>query len=185
MLPFTLVRKDPAEFWIFLLVNLFFGGAGLWFPAVGSYFSDVGMVSQVGKALDSGTGYMLSITLLASSLSFIVREYLGNEPSDFRDVKTIVGVLAFMLLMTMFALAIFTVSVQQLGLYPETSAKPIWATRHTFQAGLALLGFLFAAFLFCVERIDEYPEEFSRWKSQARAGTNADISAASSKTLKT
>jgi len=158
----------------------------LWLGPVAAGFASRDVLDELGKSLNACTGYLLSIALIASSASFFVREYIDNKANDaFREIKSIIGLAVFGWIVFLFV-SVSILTTVHLGPATLVSAGPKfgWASAHTLQMAVTVLSFAIAAFLFCVEHLKEYPEEFAGLKAEKQKELNAKIDETKSDTLK-
>jgi len=183
---YRLISKRPAEFWLFLVVNFVLGGLGLWLGPVAAAFASRDVGEEFVKSLSGSTGYFLSIALIASSASFFVREYISNKSVDaFREIKSILGLAVFVWILLLLAIvSILTTVNLGAALGGTAMTKFAWTHGYTLQIVLTALSFAVAAFLFCVEHINEFPEQFAGWKTEKQKELNEQIDATKSDQLK-
>jgi len=158
----------------------------LWLGPVAAAFASRDALDELGKSLNASTGYLLSIALIASAASFFVREYIANKSSDaFREIKSIIGLAVFVWIVLLCASVsiLTTLHLGPAALAPA-GQKFGWASAHTLQMAVTVLSFAVAAFLFCVEHLSDYPEEFAGLKTEKQKELNAKIDEIESGTLK-
>ncbi len=177
-----LIKRRPVEFLLFVIVNLALGGMSFWVTSVLALKRDVAVSDAMLLLLQSSTGYLLAIAILASSSSFVVREYLQNKASFFKTQKTACGLVTVLVLLVLLVLASDELNTQVLTLRGHLAARH-WSTGDVIQIVLTATSLLLAAL--CLERVDEYPEDFARSMISDRNVRAQEMEAAKSDDLKT
>lgn len=152
------ISAQKQAFWLFLVVNIFFGGLGVWLPPVlATQDPRVSAWKEFIKALQQGNGYLFALAISTTSTSYLALEYLDEKKTDFRQIKLLAGILV---LVSVILMAILLSESISSGFATIMSSNE--STTNTIQllteGVFTILSVFAAAFLFCLERIDEYPE---------------------------
>ncbi|WNV05964.1 hypothetical protein RP726_05990 [Candidatus Methylospira mobilis] len=84
---------------IFLAVNVLVGSMGIWMPILASLARhDMYAFEEFSKVLLAGGPYIFDVAYLAGSSSFLVYEYLDGKVGSYRRWKTLLGIVAFLLI---------------------------------------------------------------------------------------
>lgn len=160
---YRIVLLKPAEALVFASLTLLVGALGLWLPPVIAWKYEHPPGPEFVKALAEGAGYLFGLSTVATAMTFLVKEYLGSRESDFKIVKITGGVVAGSLVLIM-SLFLGTQITAHLLAPTKDAAESIFGLQ-TLLTGLA---FLVALYLFCLEQIDEYPEEAAQLKDRKK-----------------
>jgi len=153
---YRVIREEPLNFWMFVAVNFIFGGMAIWLPpAVATHHPTATAGHELLNAIDLGHGYLFALPLLAAAFSYMVREYRENTLTEFKDLKLYATSFAFILMVIM---AILLTVITYRGFTPPQSKILVCDPRLITQVLLTTLALFTAAYLFCLERLDEYPE---------------------------
>ena len=166
---FRVIREEKLAFWIFVGVNLGFGGMAIWLPPiVATQDSSASPGHELLLALAQGNGYLFGLALLAAASSYWLRDYLDDKETEFRTLKTSATLFPIVLMIAMsLFLAIIVYRGFQSPLYPPGSPRTVlWGSLIT-QIILTIFALITATYLFC-------PRAFRRppgvWKGSQRQG---------------
>jgi hypothetical protein len=160
---YRVIGETKLEFLVFLGLNLFFGGLGLWLPPFLALIDSSNASDRYSKALDEGAGYIFALSFVTVAGTYLIKEYRFNQRSDFKDLKVMGGLLSLALLFFMGLVLTNQISSQILG-----STKALTFGSHMLQSALTALGVVAASYLFCLEQIDQYPDVGADVKDRTR-----------------
>jgi TRAP-type C4-dicarboxylate transport system permease large subunit len=153
---FRVIQEEPLNFLMFLAVNLLFGGMAIWLPpAIATHHPVATASHELLVAIGLGHGYFFALALLAAAFSYMVREYRDNTKTEFKDLKLYATTISLIL---MFVMAVLLTAMTYGGFAPTDRKELVWHPKLMLQVFLTLCALLMSAFLFCLERIDVYPE---------------------------
>jgi len=158
---FRVINEEKLFFWLFVGVNLFFGAMALWLPPVIATLHPIASpLVELLKAFDQGNGYLFGLALLAAAVSFWMRQYIDNNDSEFKTLKLASTSFSFLI---MFLMAIFLTATIYSGFSSEIDdSKVAYSCIHWGALITQILFTIFAAitatYLFCLERLDKFPE---------------------------
>ena len=153
---YRVIREEPLNFWMFLSVNQFFGGMAIWLPpAIATHHPVATASHELLAAIELGNGYLFALSLLAAASSYMVREYRNNTNTDFKDLKLYATSGSFILMVIM---AILLTTMTFSSFTPPQNKVLNRHPQLILQVLLTILAILTAAYLFCLERLDNYPE---------------------------
>ena len=156
---YRVISVQKQAFWLFLVVNVFIGGLGLWLPPVlATQDSRASSTMEFIKALQNGNGYLFALAILTTSAAYLALEYLDEKKTDFRQIKLLAGIFVLVLVMLMAILLGASIN-RGFSSTLMSGNESITYTIPLLTEGVCTLLSVFAAsFLFCLEQIDEYPE---------------------------
>jgi len=153
---FHVITEEAPAFWIFLGVNLFFGGAALWLPSfVATQHPTAVPFSELIKAFEQGNGYLFGLALLAAASSYWMREYLEEKKTDFKRLKFFATGASFLIMILIWGLLALMIYK---GFAPPTAETNVALGPLVTQIVFTVIALVMATYLFCLERIDNYPE---------------------------
>ena len=153
---YRVIREEPLNFWMFVAVNLFLGGIAIGLPpAIATHHPTATASHELLVAIDLGHGYLFALALLAATSAYMVREYRENTETEFKDLKLYATSFSFILMVIMAIL--LSVMTYRSFTSPESRILS-WNPRLITQVLLTILALLTAAYLFCLERLDDYPD---------------------------
>jgi hypothetical protein len=180
---FRVIQQEPLNFWIFVAVNLFFGGMAIWLPpGVATHHPTATASHELLIAFSLGHGYLFALALLAAASSYMVREYREKMETDFKDLKLYATSFSFILMVIM---AILLALITYRGFAPPESKILAWDLPLITQVVLAILALFTAAYLFCLERLDDYPEFGKGLKDKVSRKIRSEMNGKSSTGIET
>lgn len=153
---FQVISAERPAFLIFLSVNLFFGGAALWLPSlVATQHPTAGPFNELIKAFEQGNGYLFGLALLAAASSYWMRDYLEERKSDFKQLKLFATGASFLIMILIWGLLALLIYK---GFTPPPANTDMALGPLITQVIFTVIALVMAMYLFCLERIDNYPE---------------------------
>lgn len=185
---FRVIREERLAFWIFLGVNLGFGGMAIWLPpVVATQHPSANPLHELLTALEQGHGYIFGLALLAAAASYWLRDYLDNKETDFKVLKLSATLLSFviMVLMALFlGIMIYQGFISQNCLGNCEAKTTIWSPLIT-QILFTVFALVMATYLFCLERLDNHPDVGKGLKDKTTKRIAAGMDDTSSTGIKT
>jgi len=181
---FSVIPRLKALFFLFVLVNIVIGSLGITAPLLAaSLLSASGVVAEFIRQLKGGGAYTFSMAFIASSCAFMFRDYIENKDTAFRSIKAMATMIAagFAILLTLLS----GINAAAAYVAPATlmlQTQLTWTSSETLQTSLLATTILFGAWLFCLEHIDRFPDEYLRLSDEERdrllANTSGPVKAA-------
>jgi hypothetical protein len=98
--PLAVIPDAQAAFWIFLSITIVVGQAGILFALLTSLTNpQITFKGILSENLTSGNFYTFSISLIASSITPFLIEYLDKKQIHFRSIKIIGSLIAVVFLL--------------------------------------------------------------------------------------
>lgn len=98
--PVGIIPQVQGPFWIFILITIMIGQAGILFSLLSTLGdSEVAFHDLLSSNLIAGNFYTFSISLIASSICPFLVEYLGTKDIRFRHIKVITSLFAIVTLL--------------------------------------------------------------------------------------
>ncbi len=180
---FRVIREEWLSFWIFVAINLVFGGMAVWLPPViASQHPTATPAHELRTAMELGHAYLFALALLAAAVSYMVREYRQNAKTEFKDLKLYA---TFCSLFLMFLMGVLLASMISGGMSSPRVPKEVFWTPLITESMLAALALLMAAFLFCLEHLDDYPDYGKGLKDKAAKTIKSGMNGQSSTGIET
>lgn len=175
------INAEMTEFLIFAAAACFLGAYSLWGPVIiGLYLPAGDPMRELKNVLDSGQGYSFAISMLGVALGYIFREYRAGQQSEFKELKTRAAWLSLVILL--FLLVIKTIDTT--GRISTPSSLSMSDTGRLAQAGFVLLAVYFSVVMFCIQKVDDYPEAGVELRDKTVAEMRKKMTSASHKKVK-
>ncbi|CAB3770233.1 hypothetical protein [Paraburkholderia solisilvae] len=183
---FRIVGEVPSYFVFFLLINVAFGGMGLWLPPIlAANDLQASPTVEFIKVIRQGNGYLFALPLLAAASMYLFREYRESKNSEFKDIKLTTFIITLVLMMVMGVTLGPCVTSQfdvSNSIQPAQIRPPMSGFGMVIEIILTLASLLLAIFLFCLELIDDYQQYGKGLKDRARKKLEEQMDAAANTT---
>ena len=88
--PFGVVKKKKTAFTLWIISTIIAGNFGLVFNMfIRNYMNDISAIDSFSMDFKSGSMFLFSIVLLASSFGSVLIDFVSKEDKDFKQPKTI------------------------------------------------------------------------------------------------
>lgn len=88
--PFLIIKKKKTAFTLWVISTIIAGNFGLVFNMfIRSYMNEISAIESLQMDFNSGSLFLFSIVLLASSFGSVLIEFISKEDKDFKQPKTI------------------------------------------------------------------------------------------------
>lgn len=96
--PFYVIRQNKANFTIWFLSTILGGNLGLASNVlIRKYINNLSLIDSIVLDYHSGSFYIFSIVLLASSVGNVLIDFLSKRNTDFKSLKVVWLALTFLL----------------------------------------------------------------------------------------
>lgn len=153
--PFYVIRLNKANFTIWFLFTILGGNLGLASNVlIRKYINNLSLIDSIVLDYHSGSFYIFSIVLLASSVGNVLIDFLSKRNTDFKSLKVVWLALTFLLsLLCSLAYSVY--------IYAQTPQINNDVSGDVLQLILFLLSIVFSTYSFCLVLMDANDSAFA------------------------
>lgn len=153
--PFYVIRQNKANFTIWFLSTILGGNLGLASNVlIRKYINNISLIDSIVLDYHSGSFYIFSIVLLASSVGNVLIDFLSKRNTDFKSLKVVWLGLTFLLSL----LCSLAYSVYICAQTPQINND---VSGDVLQLILFLLSIVFSTYSFCLVLMDANDSAFA------------------------